>query len=978
MLALYTAFSEFLEIIPDIKQTIKHKLKFRYNTYSYYRGISPQLFSNNKPKGVTMNRIVKILMVLVLPFALFAQNTITGKVSDAKTGNDLPGANVVVGGTAMGAAADADGYFVVENVPNGTYTLTASVIGYENGNATITVPGAGSVDFALTASALELSALEVFASRATRNTPVAYADVAKEDMELRLASRDIPMILNTTPSVYATQQGGGAGDARINVRGFNQRNVAIMINGVPVNDMENGWVYWSNWDGVGDATSSIQMQRGLSAVNLATPSVGGTMNIITDPASFERGGLFKQEMGSGGFLKSTLSFNSGLISDKLAVNGTVVRKTGNGIIDKTWTDAWAFYFGASYALNDANRLEFYAVGAPQRHGQNLYKQNIAVYDTEFAKGLEDYDQDALYENDGEFKEVSREFNQNWAPVSSSYKGKQYWYMYGARTVDRQNADFLNERENYFHKPQVNLNWYSTLSDALRLSTTVYYSGGSGGGTGTYGDIVTVDALGKSDTDPGGFKYYYGPSPWVRDWDATIAINSAPGGDYYFQRKTLSRDDGESIGILRNSINRQWTIGAISKANYKVSDNLKVIAGLDWRTANIEHAREVRDLLGGEYYVYTGNEFDSEADHKKKLGDIIAYHFTNTVDWTGAFGQIEYSTDMLSAYATAGYSMIKYTFTNHFKKDGSDELFLDPDAIGGYQIKGGGLYNVADGIGVFANFGLISKVPIVDAVINDIASELIDDPSNEEIISAEVGANFSLLDNKLTANLNIYNTIWNNRVITETEYDLASGDEGIFVLKDLDAVHQGVEMDFAFQPMDLFRLDGAVSIGNWEQVDDTPAIYKDYDTQESEELTIYTKDLKIGDAPQMQVAIAASVFPIDGLQAQAVYKYYDNYYADYNISTRIDPEDRAQSWKIPSYGVLDVHLSYLLPFEIAGGYKFNVFAHVFNALDETYIQDAVDNSDYNAWYQDGNDHDSNSAEVFLGSPRFFNVGLSIER
>ena len=44
------------------------------------------------------------------------------------------------------------------------------------------------------------------------------------------------------------------------------------------------------------------MQRGLSAVNLATPSIGGTMNIITDPAAHERGGKFKQEAGAGGLL----------------------------------------------------------------------------------------------------------------------------------------------------------------------------------------------------------------------------------------------------------------------------------------------------------------------------------------------------------------------------------------------------------------------------------------------------------------------------------------------------------------------------------------------------------------------------------------------------------------------------------------------------------------------------------------------------
>ena len=94
--------------------------------------------------------------------------------------------------------------------------------------------------------------------------PGAYTNVSKEEMEIRLGSQDIPMILNTTPSVYITQQGGGAGeDVRINVRGFNQRNV-VMINGVPQNDMENGWVYWFNWDGVGD-TSSIQIKEDYQA-----------------------------------------------------------------------------------------------------------------------------------------------------------------------------------------------------------------------------------------------------------------------------------------------------------------------------------------------------------------------------------------------------------------------------------------------------------------------------------------------------------------------------------------------------------------------------------------------------------------------------------------------------------------------------------------------------------------------------------------
>ena len=90
-----------------------------------------------------------------------------------------------------------------------------------------------------------------------------------------------------------------------------------------------------------------------------------------------------------------------MIGDKLALSGTIVRKTGDGVIDKTWTDAWAYYVGASYALNKDNRFELYAIGAPQRHGHNLYKQNIGAYDADFAASVDGYDTEALGD-DGKF------------------------------------------------------------------------------------------------------------------------------------------------------------------------------------------------------------------------------------------------------------------------------------------------------------------------------------------------------------------------------------------------------------------------------------------------------------------------------------------------------------------------------------------------------------------------------------------------
>ena len=930
-------------------------------------------------------RILASLLIFSLTSFLSAQMTVSGTVTDAATGSALAGANVVVDGTNNGAAANASGAFTISNVPNGA-TLTASMIGY----ADASMAAASTVNFRLSASSIEMSGLEVLASRAGEKTPVAYTTVTKADMEARLGSQDIPMSLNTTPSVYATQQGGGAGDARINVRGFNQRNVAVMINGVPQNDMENGWGYWSNWDGVGDASHSIQMQRGLSAVNLATPSIGGTMNIITDPTAASKGGFVKQEVGAGSFLKTSLNYNTGLIGGNLALSTTIVRKTGEGVIDKTWTDAWAYYLGVSYQMNDANRFEIYAIGAPQRHGQNLYKQNLGAYDSEFATSIEGYDATAVGE-DGQFRDsgetngvgFGRTFNQNWAPVNSSYDGKQYWYMYGARTVERHNPDYLNERENYFHKPLVNLNHYLTLNDQMRLSTIVYWSGGSGGGTGTFGKIPTMDADGGLGDDD--YKFYYGRGPWVRDWNTLIDYNSGNADTVYVDKSALGRTHGDgnnqSVGILRNSINRQSTIGAISKLNYDLSDALKLQIGLDWRTAGIEHAREVRDLMGGDYYLDFSD--DNVPDGKRvELGDIIAYHNETTVDWLGFFGQGSYSSGPINAYGMAGFSSIAYTYQDHFTV--ADAVIDHGDPITTMQFKGGAMYDVNDNISAFANFGLVEKPPIMDNVIyfdGTVAS----DPANEKFQNIEAGVNYRA--GNMAVKAGYYMTDWINRNLTKavSSGQGSSGDTDVIFLTGVNQNHSGLEVEASMQVIDMLHLNAAASFGTWKFTDDANGTYQEDEFNDQGQVTGQTstdysyalKDLFVGDMPQTGMALGVTLTPIAGLSVQALFNYYDKNYSDWGPSAReVESDgtaDREQVWMAPSYNKLDLHVNYDLPISIAGT-KMTAFAHVFNALDAVYVQDAVDHSQYNSYGDKV--HAAHNAEVFLGTPMYFNGGLKV--
>ncbi len=433
----------------------------------------------------------------------------------------------------------------------------------------------------------------------------------------------------------------------------------------------------------------------------------------------------------------------------------------------------------------------------------------------------------------------------------------------------------------------------------------------------------------------------------------------------------------SFGILRNSRNNQWTIGGISKANYKFSKYFNTTIGIDLRTAEIEHYREIRDLLGGDFFdprtvdepvsdFWTGNDFS------RGLGDKVDYDFTNNVDWLGVFGQGEYSKGRVTAYGMAGYSQIKYKHTNHFLADDNGrELEVESDWIDGIQAKGGAGYRANRNVHVYGNIGYVAKVPIFDNVISDRTGSLATDPQNEKFISFEAGANINALENQLNFKASLYHTTWNDRAnsIAITNPD---GTEGLVFITGMDARHQGVEFEAAYQPNRFFRFDGAASVGNWEYTDDVEGYYKDYATGGAQEDTVsyFVDGLKVGDAPQTQFALAGSVYPVRGLMGQLAVRHYRDHYADWDPFSRQDPNDRKQSWKAPSYSVIDLHAYYKLPLNVRGVNP-QLFLHVFNLLDELYIQDATDNSQFNSFDQD---HDADDAEVFFGLPRFFNLGI----
>lgn len=873
-----------------------------------------------------MRRLIVVLLALALPVLAWAQTgTVMGTVTGAGTGEALAAAQVQIVGTTMGAASDLAGDYVIMNVPAGSYTVRCSFLGYKAASAEVTVSSGqtATVDFQLESGFIAQKELTFFASRATeRLTPVAFTDVDKAEITTRLGSRDLPMVLNTTPSVYATETGGGAGDARINIRGFNQRNVAVMINGVPVNDMENGWVYWSNWDGLADVTSSIQVQRGLSAVNMAVPSVGGTMNILTDAAAMDRQYSSKTEVGTAGFLKETLSLSTGLINNKYAFSASGVRKIGDGQVKGLYTDAWAYFAGFSYVANENNKFDLTFFGAPQRHGQRSYMEPIAQFSTSLAEDAKVAPSRIASET-----EYGYDYNPNYGTVTSAnlaHANKEYYW--GAEHDVKQD-DYLMERENYYHKPQGNLNWYWKINDKMNLASVAYLSIGNGGGSGTYGH---------------GTMHYRADG--TIDWDSIIADNMA-----------ADQTAGDDVRILRNSVNNHFWYGAISKFNYQPKDNLKTQVGIDIRQFRGDHYREIRNLLGAGYYL--------DGTEEKSLGDKIAYDFSNFVQWMGGFAQAEYVMNDLTFVGMAGVTSVKYSHENYW--GAMDGVKVEPDAIMGFQVKGGANYNVNDQVNVYGNVGYQSKPPIFDGVIDDGNGTFNADPINEKIMGFELGSGYTSMDRKISADANVYYTLWNDRTWNYYYTDPNTSEDYLYTLQGVDAVHSGFELTGKYRPIEMFEASLMASIGNWIWASDVDATFRpDANPSDVQSVHLYIKDLKVSDAAQSTYAVGGTFFPVRGSFLNVTYKFFDRYYAAFDPTDRTDATDTEQPWKATNYGLLDLHAGYDIPNPYSFGLHLGL--DVFNVLDSQYISDA----------EDGTSHGPSDALVFVGLPMRWNVSLTL--
>ncbi len=915
--------------------------------------------------------ITLLLLFLIASSTIFAQQQkVTGTVTDNTTNELLIGVNIIYG-PGKGTVTDVSGNYVLTLDP-GAYTIEVSYVGYEKQTRNITVADK-TVFLNFSLKNITLSEVEVVGDIAkTRETPIAFSNIPPLKIQEELASQDLPMIMNATPGVYATMKGGGDGDSRINIRGFNQRNVAVLLDGIPVNDMENGWVYWSNWFGLDVVMRYTQVQRGLGASKLSIPSVGGTVNMATKGIEDKKGLILKQEFGGDGFLRTSLGLNSGRLKNGWGITFAGSFKDGTGWVDQTWTRGWFYFLRVDKEIKK-HLLSFTAMGAPQRHGQRSYTRHIATFDYDYAKeaGMtDDFIQEL--ENKGVPINMGLRYNPNWGYLSEIN-------ITESDTVFGANEE-TSTAYNYYYKPMFSLRDFWSVNDKLYISNILYLSIGTGGG----GSFSTTPVLDPA-TNQQNLQLYYN------------ANMNYPGG---------FNTTNQSSEIMRSAVNNHVWYGLLSTFDYELNENYTFSGGIDLRSYEGDHYREIEDLFGGRYYLDDGNQNEKADSIWKYAGDIIGYHNLGLVRWGGLFGQVKYQRGNLTAFLnlTGSYSgnkRVDYFLPKlldvgdttlaigYSTKIIYDGVLYDRNSPGlrtnetgwkwipGFTAKGGVNYNLTERMNVFVNLGYLSKAQRFNNVY-DFNNSLFRDIENEKVSAAELG--YSFYNSRITFNANTYYTIWKNKP-ADRAMSIRIDDKTYSVnINNMNARHMGIELEFAVKILDNLTLEALLSLGDWQWTSaDTARVYDDNGIQVGTR-PFDARGLYVGDAAQFQNRESLRWEIIRGLYATGSFTWFGKHYAEFN-PLDYDPVENPwafdengnpiQSWKIPDYFMVDVHAGYNFRLKQVG---FRVQASVLNLLNDKYITDAQNNDPY-LYHQ--STFDANSAGVFFGLGRRFNVSLQLE-
>ena len=809
---------------------------------------------------------IKTLLVFVLCLisaVAFGQNGgIKGKVVSRTTRNSIENVKINLSPGDERMISNDKGEFEFNNLQPGEYMLTFEAPEYETLNLPVRVAG----------TVREVNAIMAVDRNVANLDDGIFAEFDNETME---DAQNLPTSLSASKDVFNNIASYNFSEMRFNVRGYDSQYSDTYLNGIYFNDAMSGYGPWSLWSGLNDMTRNQEVTSGMVMGNMGVGTIGGSTNINTMPSQMRKG--FRASFVNGNAMyrfRGMVSYASGLQDNgwSYAVSAST-RQGGNDYVHGVFYNAFGYFLAVEKRFNDQHRLALTLLGAPTQRG------------TQQAATQEAYD---LVGNNY--------YNPNW----------------GWQDGKRRNARVRN-----FHEPIAMLNYTFDIDDRTQLNAAASFRFGQNG----YSSLTWY-----AGPDPRPDYYRYMPSfyngtttgAWLYeawrtntddirhiDWNHLYEINrNQPVDETY-------GSGHRSMNMIEERHADQLDFNFATQFSHIFRNNTKVLGGVTLRRNRTSYYSEVKDLLGGDYWVDVDKfaerdnaglnpiPYQNDMDYYNKYGharaavkgDRYGYNYYGNVFDVNVWGQYNFAIQKLDV--TLGAQVGHNTMWRHglWQKG----LFLD-DSKGDskninnftYTLKGNFLYKLSAAHSFEANIAWIQEPPVFQYAFVSPRTRNQENPglSSEKILSFDASYNLRLGD--LKARLTGYYTKFMDESKVISYYDDIEATYSNFAMSGIDKKHFGLELAASIPLYEGLQLNGALSWGQYTY-DNNPHYVQIQDNSGAiqNEGRVYWKNFRVESTPQTAAHLGLSYRTRNNIYLSLDGNYYNNMYLSMNPIYRTD-------------------------------------------------------------------------------------------
>jgi len=804
-----------------------------------------------------MRRIfLSLILLLFISLGLQAQSVVKGVVVDSNTENPLKGVLAKVLNTTKQQETGADGVFSLSQVPNGSYLLEISLVGYETQNFPIELNG-DTVDL---------------------GTILLYKDIA-EDQDLSLititddelnddasAADNIAGLLQATRDVYLRTAAFEFSSSFFRVKGLDSGNGKVLINGIEMNKIFDGRAQWSNWGGLNDVLRNQEFSNGLAASNYTFGGVLGSTNINIRAGEQRPGVRVSYSSSNRSYVHRVMAtYSTGFMEDGWAFTFSGSRRAGEeGFNEGTSYNAFSLFGSVTKKFNEKHSLHFSSIFTPNRRG----KSSPVTDEVIDLKGIA--------------------YNEYWGFL---------------------NGEKINSRIKEVEEPIIMLNHDWNISDKTTLNTNVAYQWGQIGNS-------RIDFNGGANPNP--TYYQYLPSFFVRNGDLAGAYeaqeNFQDDGQLDWNRLfdaniTNAQNGVTDAYVLYEDRNDDKQVTVNSILNTELTNNITLNTKLEYRQLRSHNFAEVISTLGGNGYLDVNVFADGEDAQQNNVldpnrvvqeGDMFRYNYNINSDVMSAFAQAQFKYNKIDFFAAANISRTSHQREGLYQNGRfiNNSLGLSDEIdFTNYGLKGGLTYKITGRHLIDANVAYMTQAPTVRNSFSNARenNNIVENLRSENIFSADLSyiVRTPIITSRLTG---YYTGITDATEISFYFADGVGGDNTAFVqeiLSGVDKRHLGVEIGLEAQVTPTIKLKGAANIGEYIY-SNNPDLYLTSDIANnggfdadfrSKDYTANLKNYKIAAGPQTAYSVGFEYRDPDYWFFGATANFFEDTYVDVAPLTR---------------------------------------------------------------------------------------------